>query len=893
MSLLDGVRHRLYVLWRGEAYAGEVERETRFHLELEKLSLSRDGLAHRDLELAARRTFGNVSYYREEARAMTPLLWLDRLRQDASYALRGLARAPGFTATVVTTLALGVGLNAAMFSLLDRVFVKPPAGVAAPSELRRLYIDDPHTTYDDSHVFPRFSYASYQAVRDAFQEVETAAFTPADSVRPNDGGPLLHRSFVSGNYFHVLGVRALVGRLFDEAEARIDMPTPVMIISERLWRDEFGGDRSIIGRRVKTGLIEFTIIGVVADPFAGVELSAADAWAPLNSFGGGRLSLIDASWFRTSSPLLRVIARVNRTSGESQLIARGTAALRNARAADGALPLSEARLAIGSIVAARGPTKNESEVSMSVRLGAVAVIVLLISCANVGNLLLMRANRRRREIAVRRALGVSRWRLYEQVIAESLLLAFLGGAAALVVGGWGGALMRKLLFPSINWAGGAIDLRAVGFVAVASIVVGTLVGLAPAFAGSRVDIISSLRAGSLEGAYRRSALSSSLLVAQTALSIVLLIGAGLFVRSLVNVQSIDLGFDTPELLFANVGVTAQQRFGPEAQPAFERVEVAIRRVPGVESTALSNTGPMGGYSGTRIFRPNGDSLAHSDELPTYVSVSPDYFATVGLRLRRGRLFTDADRAGSAPVMIVNERMANQLWPGESAVGQCLVLAKVGNPCVQVVGVVDDAHRMQIVEAPASQYYRPLSQRSSYSAPVLIVRARHDRMRLVVAEVRHQMKLAFPEAEVIQVRTVEQMLDRELHPWRLGAQLFSMFGILALLVAAIGVYSIVAYGVSRRTHEMGIRVALGAEVIDILRLVVVEGMVIVGLGIAVGIAGAFALGRFVAALLYGITPHDPMTMAIATLVLATCAVVACLIPAGRASRVDPVQALRAE
>ncbi len=365
-------------------------------------------------------------------------------------------------------------------------------------------------------------------------------------------------------------------------------------------------------------------------------------------------------------------------------------------------------------------------------------------------------------------------------------------------------------------------------------------------------------------------------------------------RSLVKVEGIDLGFDTPTLLFANVGVTPRQRFGPETQPAFERAADALRRVPGVEGTALSNTGPMGGFSGTRLFRPNGDSLVLSDaDFPSYVSVSPNYFTTVGIRLREGRFFTDADRKASQPMMIVNARMASMLWPSKPAVGQCLVLVKPGDPCVQVIGVADDAHRMRIIEEPSNQFYLPLAQRPAFGAPVLIVRADPRRIPLIVAETRRQMKLAIPEAQIVQVRTVEELLDRELHPWRLGAQLFTMVGVLALVVAAIGVYSVVAYGVSRRTHEMGVRVALGARVTDVLRLVVSEGMLIVGLGIAIGIGGALLLGRFVASLLYGVTTRDPVSLAGAIGVLSLCAVAACLLPAWRAARVDPVQALRTD
>ncbi len=894
MSVLDGIRHRLYVLWRRESYVRDLDRELRFHLDLERLSCSRDGAEARSLELAARRAFGNVTYYREETRSMTPLLWLDRVRQDVSYAMRGLARAPGFTVTVVVTLALGVGLNAAVFSLLDRVFVRPPAGVAAPNEVRRLYLESATAIAGDNHIFPFFSYPSYQAIADAFGSAETAAYTPADSVRPEAGGPLFRRSYVSANYFRLLGIRPIVGRTFDKDEARIDAPALVLVVGERLWRDGFGADPDIVGRRVRTGTMDFTIIGVVPEPFAGLEISAANAWAPLSAFTAGRISSGGDAWYLGGGAFLRVVTRLPNGTSEAELEGKGTAGLRAAEPLRGMASLTDAKVWLGSVVAARGPAKKDAESSISLRLGAVAIIVLVIACANVANLLSMRANRRRREIAVRHALGVSRWRLYEQVIAESVLLGLIGGLAALLLGGWGGALIRRLLFPSVNWAGGTLDVRAVVFVATASVVAGIIVGTAPAFTGSRIDIISSLRAGSLEGAYRRSTLGAILLITQTALSIILLVGAGLFVRSLAKVESIDLGFDTPALLFANLGTTPSQQFGPETQPAFERAAEALRRVPGVKATTLSNVGPMGGFAGSRLFRANGDSLVSGNgDFPSFLSVSPEYFSTVGLRLRQGRFFTAADRKSSQPVMIVNARMASALWPGQPAIGQCLVLSKPENPCVQVVGIVDDAHRMRIIEEPAKQFYLPLAQRPSFRAPVLIVRADPHRIGLVVAEARRQVKLAVPEAQIIQVRTVNELLESELHPWRLGAQLFTMFGVLALVVAAIGVYSVVAYGVSRRTHEMGVRVALGARVADVIKLVVSEGMLTVGVGVVIGVAGALLLGRFVASLLYGVTTRDPVSLATAIAALSLCALAACLVPGWRAARVDPVEALRAE
>jgi predicted permease len=895
MSALDGLVHRFRVLLHGEAYAREQQREVAFHLELETLERSHKGATILDAELAARQSFGNVAYYREEMRAMTSLAAVDRLQQNVAYAARGLLKAPGFAVAVITAIALGVGLNAAIFSLLDRVLLRPPAGVAVPGELRRLYIDPGYAvTSRGSHVFGHFSYANYRAVRDATPSGAVIVYSGPDSVGLGDAGAIVaHVSFVSPNYFSLLGVKALAGRTFDSTESAIETPTPVMLISERLWRGGFGADPKVLGRTVRMGQLQLTIVGILPAAFTGLELGAADTWVPLNMFDGGSLTG-GRDWIQNGGGnFFTAVARVSPGANETEWRTREGYAVAAISEQLRGRPDSS-KVLMGPIVEARGPAETPLELTLATRVAGVALIVLVIACANVATLLLVRATRRQREIAVRRALGASQARLFEQVLTESSLLALLGGVAALAFAAWGGVFLRRFLFPSVNWVGGVVDWRLLGLTGLVVVVVATTTGLAPATASMRAAVMNALRVGSTDAAHRGSRLSAALLASQAALCVVLLVGAGLFVRSFSNVCDIDLGFASSELIIASLPSSTEQRFGPEFAAPLADAAAALKLVPGVRSTALASVAPMAGMAFTRIYRPNGDSLFRiGDESPSYSSVTPDYFATANVRLVSGRLFDASDRESATPVMIVSRKMARLVWPGESPIGQCLVLGQPGAACTTVVGLVEDTHRVRILEAPGIQFYLPLAQSPGFRAPTIIVRAEPSRRSLVIEQARSQILRVIPGVKRLAPRTMESLLERELRPWRLGAVLFSLFGVLALAVAAIGIYSVVAYAVSQRTHEMGVRIALGASVRDILDLVVMDRMAVVGIGITVGLGIALVLGRYVRSLLFGVTANDPSILVGGACVLTGVAIAASIIPAWRAARTDPSTALRAD
>jgi predicted permease len=571
----------------------------------------------------------------------------------------------------------------------------------------------------------------------------------------------------------------------------------------------------------------------------------------------------------------------------------GTAALRSVHLRGYSYDSTVTMLA-GSILLASGPAQGEKEVSISTRLAGVALIVLLIACANVANLLLVRATRRGREIAVRRALGVSTARLYQQLLTESLVLSVLGGVTAVVFAVWAGTALRRLMLPNIHWAHGAIGGRAIAFAAVISLITGIVAGLAPALQATRPDLVNSLKAGSREGSYQRSTLRSALLAAQAALAVVLLIGAGLFVRSLDNIRSLDLGYDVERVL--TVRPTFVQSPPPrEIAAALPAIAQRLRTAPGVEAVAYSSSPPMGGYSIARIFLPDRDSLPSlgHETNASKIAVSPDFFRTSGVRVIQGREFDKADRPGPSGAVIVSQAMARVYWPGQSALGKCLILGARTSPCSIVVGVVADVHRTDVIEQPTMQYYVPVDASDFGGASDLIVRTGQQNMAAVSRIAAQELKRAFPRMSIPRIRSMQSILEPQFRPWRLGATLFTAFGVLALVVAAIGVYSVVAYAVSQRMHEMGIRVALGARLTDIVGLVLGESARIVAVGVAIGILAAIGLGRLVASLLFGISARDPLVIAGAAGVLLVVGLVASLVPGWRAAAVDPSTALRAD
>ena len=891
MSFVDGLLHRLRVLARGDAYDDELRDEMQFHVELEAQALSRQSSAPRD---DARRAFGNQTYYREEARGMSALGWLDRVRQDLSYAWRGLRREPAFTAAVVVTLALGLGVNAAVYSVLDRIFVRAPAGVPDPGGVRRLYIEEGYAvTRAGSHVAGSFNYPTYRRIRAALPATLLAAYTPGDSVAVRTSGSAgsAQLSFATASYFRVLGIRPLIGRFFAPDEDRVAMPAPVVVISNALWDRFYHRSVDVLGKPLIIDGSTYTVIGVAPPEFTGIELDRADIWTPLGNFDAA--PQMGRPWYESFGNYLRAVARPSTV--ESPLLDRASAAVRAQTSEFQGKPDTLSKVLMGPLIEARGPAEHAPETTISAKLAAVSLIVLFIACANVTNLLLIRATRRRREIAIRRALGVSGTRLVAQLMTESVLLALVAGTAALVIGGWGGLILRRLLFPRINWAGSALTLRLIAACAAAALLVGVAAGLAPGLGAARFEMLRGLRDGGQGRSRSSNAVRSGLLVAQAALSIVLLVGAGLFVRSLRNLNAIDIGYARDELLLVAPRFSSGIRNDTLVSGTVPSVAAELARAPGVRSVALTNVLPMRGERFEPVYVSRHDSAFHTGhDYPTLTAGSANYFTTAGVRILQGRGFQIADGRGAPPVVVVSQAFARAAWPGKSPIGKCLIVGQPENPCTTIVGVAADVHQMDIIEDETHyQYYLPLGQTPFALPTSILVRADPARFGVIARAARQEIGRALPTSDATYIRSLAASLEPQTRPWRLGAELFSTMGILAVIIAAIGIYSVVAYGVSQRAHEMGVRIALGARTSHIIELVVGGGLGMVAVGIVIGIVGALLLARGVQSLLYGVGTSDPTVLISASALLTILGAIACLIPAWRAARVDPVVTLRAE
>jgi predicted permease len=525
----------------------------------------------------------------------------------------------------------------------------------------------------------------------------------------------------------------------------------------------------------------------------------------------------------------------------------------------------------------------------------VSTLVLLIACANVASLLVARALRRRREIAVRLALGVSRARLMTQLLVESVILALLGGLGALVVMRWGGGIIRTVLLG--NYLGdSSVDGRILAYMAAVTLATGLLAGIVPAIGASAADLTRALREGAREGSPHRSRTRNVLLVAQTALAVVLLIGTGLFVRSLHNVNAIQLGMETNRVLVATVNLQGAGFASAERQLLYATMAERVRHMPGIAGVSIGGALPFRSSFADYFHVPGIDTLPRVKDGGPYVNaVTPDYFQTLGIRILRGRGFTAADEASHARVMVVSESMARLIWRGRDPIGQCIGVVADSLPCTTIVGIAQNTHRNGVIEdSEVLQYYIQLQHASTEMGDrVLFIRPADGDPAHWVEPVRRALQTAAPNLPFADVRPMTKLFGWQIQPWRLGATMFGLFGGLALLLTALGLYSVVAYAVVQRTHEFGVRIALGADNVRIVGQIVRQGLVLALSGAALGVAIALVAGKFVEPLLFQTSPHDPIIFGVVIAVLVVASVLASVLPARRAAAVDPVVALRAE
>ena len=837
-------------------------------------------------------------WVKDESRDARGIAVLDVLSQDLRYAARGLRLRPGFTAAVVVTLGLGIGANAAMFGILDRLLFRAPPFLHDATAVHRVYLA---ITTRGKEEFDRVT--EYTRFRDLARWSSSFSQMAGFGIRPmavgaGENASEMTVATVSAGFFSFFDAPPVLGRYFTTDEDTVPEGAPVVVLTYPVWQAKYGGRADALGSVIQVGTVRCTVIGVTPPDFVGISDDGPPPqfFMPITTFAASRAKdyykNYDWDW-------VQIIARRRPGVGVETATADLSNAYRRSYDAERALSSALARpeIAHPHAIAApvqveRGPTRSR-DARVATWVTGVAVIVLLIACANVANLLLARALRRRREIALRLALGVTRRRLLAQLLTESLLLAVLGAVTGLLVAQWGSGVLRAFLLPRGAAFGVVGDGRTLLFAGGVALVCGVLTGLAPVLAARRGDVAAALKASgsARDGMRQRSRTRTMLLVMQGALAVVLLIGAGLFLRSLRNVRGQRLGYDVEPMLYVTRNFRDVHLGDDQTAALSRRLQEAAAAIPGVESASRAATVPFWNTWSQGLYVPGVDSVRKLGRF-TLQSASSEFFRTMGTRIVRGRGLTPADRAGAPRVAVVSEAMARKLWPAKDAIGQCMHLITNDTlPCTTVVGIAENIKSGSLTDDSGLHYYLSIEQFKPETAD-LVVRTRGD-AAAYVETVRHRLQELMPGSAYVTVTPMRDIVGGQERSWRAGATMFCAFSGLALILAAIGLYSVIAYDVAQRTHELGVRIALGAQSADVLRLVVGDGVRFALAGVAIGVALALASGHWVAPLLFGVSATDPIVFGAVVATLLMVGMVASAIPAMRASRVDPNIALRSD
>ena len=892
-DLMSDLRYRLRALFSRGVVERELDDELRFHIEREAEKYVAAGMSRDAALRQARLAFGGIARVKDDTRDVRGISWLEILLADVRYALRGLRARPGFTAAVVTTLGLGIGANAAMFGVIDRVMLRPPAYIRDPGSVSRLYLT---STFRGEEIMARQTeYKTYLDIKGASSTWSQIAAFQNREMPVGFGSETSEMIVAVANaaYFDFFDARPALGRFYSAREDSFPAGENLAVLSYAYWQTQYGGRADVLGTKVKLDQWVYTVIGVAPENFVGVsERKDPAVFIPITAYAHN----FRPNYYQNYNwGWMEILIRRKPGVSESQLAADLTNAYRQSwlslRAQETSTsPLEVARphVVLGPAQLARGPQAGPTG-GVLTWVGGVAVIVLLIACANVANLMLARALQRRREVGVRLALGVSRGRLFAQMLTESLLLAVLGGAAGLAVARVTNTALQTL-FSIQGGSSSVLNARLLAFTAAATLLVGVATGLAPALHGVRSDLLTSLKTGVREGAHQRSRVRSTLVVVQGALSVMLLVGAGLFVRSLSNVRSMRLGYDADRLLWVG-RVMRGVKLSPAEEIALNhRLLDEASALPDVESATEAETIPFYNHESRGLYVEGIDSVGKLGRFQLQLG-SPAYFKTAGTRLLAGRGFTADDRAGSQPVAVVSQEMARRIWPGRSAIGKCFRVGSDTTPCITVVGIAEDIKERALSHAAEAHYYLPAAQ--APRAPWgLYVRAR-GRATDHTESIRVALQRLMPGGSYVTMAPLERLIGEQQRSWSFGATMFLAFGALALVLATVGLYSLIAYNVAQRTHELGVRIALGAQVRDIVRLVVGQGVRLGVAGVAIGAALAWWAGAFARPLLFDESPRDPVVFGVVTAMLIGVALLASVLPATRATRVDPNAALRSE
>ena len=878
MGSLRGLFRRCRGLLRSGAIRREIDEEVQFHIDLRTEEYVRGGMAPDAARREAERSFGNRARIREQGYEVRGGGWVEALWQDLRYGARGLLRQPAFTFVAVLTLALGIGANTAIFSVIDAVLLRP-LPFADPDRVLILYETIKPAGVTAISVPNLRDWRQQNTVFECVAAYESSAFNLGGA----GGAERLPGMRVEANYFDVLGVRPQLGRTFLEGEDEAGRDT-VVVLSHPLWRDRFGADPGVVGKTVPLNGQSFTVVGVM--PAALSSVLHAQVWAPL-VFPKGEETARGSHDYFALGRLKEGVTPEQAREEMSVIAARLERQYPDAQAGRGA-----------------SFSKYEEEILGDVRrpllvLMAAVAFVLLIACTNVANLLLARAAGRQREIALRMALGAGRVRLVRQFVTEGVLLSGLGGAAGVATAWLCLDLLGRLAFAYVPRSGEiGLDLRVLGFTLLVSLATGAVFGVAPAAQALKTDVQGALKGGGKGSAQGPGGnrLRGALVVTEVAAAFVLLIGAGLLVKSFAKLRSVDPGLRPENVLTAKISLARERyRDADSARRFYERVLGRVAALPGVEAAGVTSHLPVEEF-GTNGFVPvEGKAYAPGQEpLVELRVVSPDYFRVMGVPLLRGRTFDEHDSEGSPPGVIVNEAMARTVWPGEDPVGKRVWGKPVWQGWVPVVGVVADVKNMGLTRPPSPEFYFNYTRAGEglLSNVTLAVRSRQEAGALGSA-LKREVQAVDPGQPVYAVRTMQAALDNTFSDRRLNVTLVGTLAALALALAVVGIYGVMSYTVARQTRDIGIRIALGAQKADIHRLVLVRGAALAAAGILIGLAASFWLTRLMSGLLFDVSTTDHATYACTAALLFAVALFACLVPARRAVRVDPLVALRYE
>ncbi|MGB6686869.1 MAG: ABC transporter permease [Terracidiphilus sp.] len=866
----------------------EFDAELQEHIRLLAERFEHRGMSPWEAADAARRQFGNAALVQQRQRESRTFLSPAELWRDACFGVRMLRKHLGSTAAVVVALALGIGMNTCVFTFVNTLLLRPPSAVNSPGELREIWGHSRIATGLGSYL--PLTYPDYTYFRDHSKSFSGILAYDGDTQaiiwNRSGAGEVVRGEYVSCNFFSVAGVGAAIGRVLSPTDDQPSNPQPLVVLGNSFWKRRLGADPGVLGKTMMLNGINYSVIGVAPPGFTGFIVGVTpDFWSPVAMIGQtirepDRLTSRNNSWLLAVG---RLAPGANTKSAQAE-----TSVL--AREIELAHPDTNKDLdaALFTLAPVPGPFRGYVTAFTGL-LMAVFALVLVIACTNAAGLLLVKAAGRARELAIRSALGATRSRLVRQMVVESVLLSLIAACAAIAVAGWTSRMLLNLVPPSLPISVQLpLDWRVLVFTFVIALMTGILFGAVPALRGTRVDPVRELKEGAQSGGYRRSRFRSVLMIGQVAVCAILLFSATLCVRSLLNANSIDPGFDTRNVAIATLDPGSLGYPEEKAASFYRNLTARVRALPGVDSVSYTNHLPLNAALETTGVLKEGGADTKQTELGVDVfRVAPGYFKTMGVALLSGREFTQSEFDRKANAIVVNDTLAQELWPGQNPLGKSIVLARDKTQC-EIIGVVKTGKYRTLGETPLPAFYRVILP----PRRVLLVHTAANPAPMLDA-LRREVQIVDPNMAATEVQTIGQFMEFPMFPARVAGLLLGFSGILALVLTWIGLFGVISFAVSQRTREIGVRMAMGARRSDVLRLVMRQGLLVAGIGLVIGMGCAFAAARLLSSLLYGIRPDDPATIAAVAVGLTAVTMLACYIPARGAMRVDPTTALRYE